>query len=44
MEKIQQIIEQAWENRDQINTSTTGEIRGAVQQALDAMYSDERRV
>jgi 2,3,4,5-tetrahydropyridine-2-carboxylate N-succinyltransferase len=44
MEKLQNIIEKAWDKRDSINTSTTGEIRGAVQQTLDALDSGILRI
>jgi 2,3,4,5-tetrahydropyridine-2-carboxylate N-succinyltransferase len=44
MEKLKQVIENAWENRSEISLSTTGEVRGAVQQALDALDSGELRV
>ena len=37
-------VEQAWENRADINAETTGEVRGAVQAVLDALDSGEVRV
>ncbi len=41
---MENIINDAWENRDQINTSTTGEVRDAVQQALNALDAGEMRI
>lgn len=44
MQNLKNIIEKAWEDRDSINTETTGEVRGAVQQTLDALDSGELRI
>ncbi len=44
MENIKKIIEKTWDNRDSINVNTTGEVRGAVQQTLDALDDGELRV
>ncbi len=44
MERVRQIIENAWEDRNEISISTTGEVRGAVQQVLDALDAGEIRV
>lgn len=41
---MEQIINDAWENRDQINSGTTGEIRDAVQNALNALDSGNMRI
>lgn len=41
---LEQLIESAWENRDGINTSTTGEVRDAVQATLNALDGGELRV
>ncbi|WP_204248098.1 2,3,4,5-tetrahydropyridine-2,6-dicarboxylate N-succinyltransferase [Kiloniella spongiae] len=41
---IQNSIESAWENRDQVSAATTGEIREAVDEALMLMDSGQRRV
>ncbi len=43
-EALQRIIEAAWDARDTVNTSTTGEIRDAVDTALDALDAGEARV
>lgn len=37
-------VEAAWDNRDSINSGTTGEARDAVESALDAMDSGSLRV
>ncbi len=42
--EYESIIEQAWENRDSVNASTDGEIRDAVETALEAMDSGSQRV
>ena len=42
--ELEGVINVAWENRDEINSSTQGEIRKAVEQALGAMDSGELRV
>lgn len=44
MQNLKKIIEQAWDDRGSINSETTGEVRGAVQQTLDALDSGELRV
>jgi len=44
MDALKKVIESAWDNRDSINTSTTGEVRGSVQQTLDALDSGKLRV
>lgn len=44
MEKLRNIIEKNFDNREQINIKTTGEIRGAVQQVLDMLDAGELRV
>ena len=41
---IQSTIESAWDNRDNISTKTTGDVRDAVEQALGMMDSGEARV
>ncbi len=41
---LQKIIETAWENRDQVSFSTKGEVRDAVEQALDLLDKGEARV
>ena len=41
---LENIIEEAFENRDQVNTSTQGEIRDAVAKALNLMDSGQGRV
>ncbi len=41
---MEDIINQAWENRDQINAITTGEVRDAVQDALNALDSGQSRI
>ena len=42
--ELEGVINVAWENRDEINSGTQGEIRKAVEQALNAMDSGELRV
>eukprot|EP00163_Fabomonas_tropica_P002972 TRINITY_DN12450_c0_g1_i1.p1 TRINITY_DN12450_c0_g1~~TRINITY_DN12450_c0_g1_i1.p1 ORF type:complete len:205 (+),score=22.70 TRINITY_DN12450_c0_g1_i1:52-666(+) len=42
--ELEGVINVAWENRDEINSSTQGEIRKAVEQTLGAMDSGELRV
>ncbi|CAN0529914.1 unnamed protein product, partial [Scytosiphon promiscuus] len=37
-------IEQAWESRDTLNTQTRGEVREAVEAAIDLLDSGEARV
>jgi len=41
---LQNIIESAWEKRDQITPATQGEIRQAVEQAINLLDSGELRV
>ena len=41
---IQSVIESAWENRDTVNVDTKGEIRTAVQSALNGLDSGELRI
>ncbi len=43
-DQLQQIIEKAWDDRDAISFATTGEIRDAVNEALNALDSGARRV
>ena len=42
--ELQGIVDAAWERRDEISTATTGEIRDAVEAALDALDSGMVRV
>ncbi len=42
--KLQTLIEQAWENRAAINPQTTGDLRDAVEKALEALDSGKARV
>jgi 2,3,4,5-tetrahydropyridine-2,6-dicarboxylate N-succinyltransferase len=42
--RFQTVIEQAWENRAAINPQTTGEVRDAVETALEALDSGKARV
>lgn len=44
MSDIQSIIEAAWEDRANVSASTKGEVRDAVERALAALDSGERRV
>lgn len=44
LDALETTIEAAWEDRDRIDTTTTGEIPEAVNQALDALDSGEARV
>ncbi|MHA1538993.1 MAG: 2,3,4,5-tetrahydropyridine-2,6-dicarboxylate N-succinyltransferase [Alphaproteobacteria bacterium] len=44
MSNIEQIIDQAWENRADINTKTKGEVRDAVEEALNLLDNGKRRV
>jgi len=44
MNNAQTIIEQAWEGRDKVNLETNGEIRDAVNFALDQLDSGKKRV
>ena len=41
---LQTIIEKAWDDRDGIGFATKGEVRDAVEAALLALESGERRV
>ncbi len=41
---LQTTIEQAWDNRDQVSVSTKGEVRDAVEAALNALDSGQARV
>ena len=42
--KLQALIEQAFEDRATINAQTTGDVRDAVERALDLLDSGEARV
>jgi 2,3,4,5-tetrahydropyridine-2-carboxylate N-succinyltransferase len=42
--KLQTVIEQAWESRAAINPQTTGDVRDAVEKALEALDSGRARV
>jgi len=44
MSALEKTIETAFDNRDQINTATTGEVRDAVNEALALLDSGEARV
>jgi 2,3,4,5-tetrahydropyridine-2-carboxylate N-succinyltransferase len=41
---LESVIDAAWEDRDNISLETTGEVRAAVQDALNALDAGERRV
>ena len=41
---LQKTVEAAWEDRDNVNLQTTGDVRNAVQAALDALDSGSMRV
>jgi 2,3,4,5-tetrahydropyridine-2,6-dicarboxylate N-succinyltransferase len=41
---LEKIIEDAWERRDTLNASTRGEVRAAVEEALDALDAGRLRV
>jgi 2,3,4,5-tetrahydropyridine-2,6-dicarboxylate N-succinyltransferase len=43
-EALQAVIEQAWEERDRIDTATHGEVRDAVESAIAALDAGEARV
>jgi 2,3,4,5-tetrahydropyridine-2,6-dicarboxylate N-succinyltransferase len=43
-DQLQQIIEKAWDDRDAVSTSTTGEVRDAVAEALNLLDSGAMRV
>ncbi|MCC3303552.1 2,3,4,5-tetrahydropyridine-2,6-dicarboxylate N-succinyltransferase [Sneathiella sp. HT1-7] len=42
--ELQPVVEAAWESRDNISTTTTGEVRDAVEATLNALDSGELRV
>ena len=44
MSELKKIIEQAFENRNQINTQTKGEIRNSVDETLDQLDNGLIRV
>lgn len=44
MQNLKNIIEQAWEDRDAINSKTSGEVRDAVNNTLNALDSGELRI
>lgn len=44
MSQLETIINEAFDNRDQVNTATSGEIRDAVETALTLLDSGEARV
>lgn len=44
MTNLQATIDQAWENRDSVNTETKGEIRDAVQTALNDLDAGTSRI
>ncbi len=39
MAEVQAVIERAWEERDTFSSATRGEVRDAVDQALDGLDS-----
>ena len=43
-EALQKVIEQAWEERDRVDTATHGEVRDAVETAIAALDQGEARV
>ncbi|MBR9835458.1 MAG: 2,3,4,5-tetrahydropyridine-2,6-dicarboxylate N-succinyltransferase, partial [Alphaproteobacteria bacterium] len=43
-DRLANLIDTAWENRDDLNTGTTGEIREAVDAALSLLDGGEARV
>ena len=43
MSEIKKIIEDAFDNRDQINTQTNGEIRNSVDETLNQLDAGEIR-
>ena len=43
-QKLQSTIDAAWDARDDVNTETTGEVRDAVEAALDLLDSGQERV
>lgn len=44
MEQLRQVIDTAWDNRDTVNSATTGEVRDAVTEALALIDRGEARV
>jgi 2,3,4,5-tetrahydropyridine-2,6-dicarboxylate N-succinyltransferase len=44
MDDVQAVIERAWEERDTISSATRGEVRDAVEQALDGLDAGSLRV
>ena len=44
MTDLQTVIEQAWENRAAVNPQTTGDVRDAVEKALESLDSGKARV
>ena len=44
MTDLQSVIEQAWENRAAVNPQTTGDVRDAVEKALESLDSGKARV
>ena len=44
VQELEPIIEAAWEDRDNITLDTQGDVRGAVNAALDALDSGAARV
>ena len=42
--ELQTIIDQAWDDRDSVSTETTGEIRDAVETAINLLDSGKGRV
>ena len=44
MNQLQAVIEQAWEERDSIGADTRGEVREAVDAALEALDRGELRI
>ena len=43
-DSLQSTIDAAWESRESINASTSGDVRAAVDAALAALDSGERRI
>ena len=42
--ELQPVVDAAWDDRDTISTTTTGEVRDAVEATLNALDSGELRV
>ena len=42
--ELKQMIEKSWDNRDKINTTTTGEITSSVEKTLKMLGNGEIRV